>query len=48
MPNSEYMKSFQSRIKTHVQKNSSLSVSRLKEKCGYHGTNYSAFKSALK
>ena len=48
MPNSEYMKSFQSRIKTHVQKNSSLSVSRLKEKCGYHGTNYGTFKSALK
>ena len=48
MPNSEYMKSFQSRIKRHVQKDSSLSVSRLKEKCGYHGTSYGTFKSALK
>ncbi len=48
MPNSEYMESFQSRIKRHVQKDSSLSVSRLKEKRGYHGTSYGTLKSALK
>ena len=47
MPNLEYMKSFQSRIKRHVQKDSSLSVSRLKEKRGYHGTSYGTLKSAL-
>lgn len=47
MPNLEYMKSFQSRIKRHVQKDSSLSVSRLKEKRGYHGTSYGTLKSTL-
>jgi len=47
MPNTEYMKSFENTIKRHVQKNSSLSVSKLKQKCGYHGISYETFKSEL-
>ena len=48
MPNTEYMRSIGDTIKRHVQKNSSLSVSRLKQKCGYHGTSYEIFKSELR
>ena len=48
MPNTEYMRSIGDTIKRHVQKNSSLSVSRLKQKYGYHGTNYETFKSELR
>lgn len=47
MPNTEYMKSFENTIKRHVQKNSSLFVSKLKQKCGYHGISYETFKSEL-
>lgn len=48
MTNTEYMRSIGDTIKRHVQKNSSLSVSRLKQKCGYHGTSYEIFKSELR
>lgn len=48
MPNTEYMRSIEDTIKRHVQKNSSLAVSRLKQKCGYHGTSYETFQSELR